>query len=183
VGFWEHVTGKLAGAQSAWGLSWDYDRFGNRRNQNVTLGSDPSSQLDINPTTNRITTTGYVYDASGNLTNDFVHNYKFDAGGRITEVDSGSTATYTYDGTAFRVKKVAGSITTRYVFSGTKVIAEYVGGSLDKEYIYAGTQLPATLDAAGTPTYVHPDHLSTRLITDSSGAVSVQQGHFPFGES
>ena len=31
--------------------------------------------------------------------------------------------------------------------------------------------------------YFQPDHLSTRLLTDSGGNVVGQQGHFPFGES
>lgn len=28
-----------------WGLSWDYDRYGNRKAQNVTLGSGPSNAV------------------------------------------------------------------------------------------------------------------------------------------
>jgi YD repeat-containing protein len=36
--------------------------------------------------------------------------------------------------------------------------------------------------AAGTR-YLHPDHLSTRLLTDASGNTIGQQGHYPFGGS
>ncbi len=72
-----------------------------------------------------------------------------------------------------------------YIFSGTKVIAEYNLGaaatSPNKEYIYAGSSLLATISGS-TTTYHHPDHLSVRLDTDSSGNVLGQQGHYPFGE-
>ncbi|MFQ5663777.1 MAG: RHS repeat-associated core domain-containing protein, partial [Terriglobia bacterium] len=93
-----------------------------------------------------------------------------------------TTATYTYDGSGLRVKKVAGSTTMVYVFSGTKVIAEYVNGSLSKEYIYAGAQLLAT-EEGSTTKYYHPDHLSVRVSTDAAGTVTGERGHYPFGES
>jgi len=76
--------------------------------------------------------------------------------------------------------------TTVYIFSGSKVLAEYDNGaavaSPSREYIYAGAQLVATISGAST-TYHHPDHLSTRVSTDSSGTVVRTFGHFPFGES
>jgi RHS repeat-associated protein len=168
-----------------WGLSWDYDRYGNLKNQNVTHGTAPALSLGINPLTNRISDTGFSYDSSGNLTADALNTYTYDAEGRIIQAKQGTTvlSTSTYDGGSLRVKKLAGSTTTRYVFSGTKVVAEYVNGSLNKEYIYGGSQLLATLNSSGTPTYHHPDHLSIRVNTNSSGTVIGQQGHYPFGES
>ncbi len=47
------------------GLSWTYDRYGNRTAQTVTAGSAPSNSLGIDPATNRIL--GETYDANGNL--------------------------------------------------------------------------------------------------------------------
>ncbi|MGH9670723.1 MAG: hypothetical protein ACRD3A_11510, partial [Terriglobales bacterium] len=59
-------------ALGTWRLEWDYDRFGNRRNQTLTGGntSITQPQLSISETTNRITDAGYAYDAAGNMTND-----------------------------------------------------------------------------------------------------------------
>ena len=66
------------------------------------------------------------------------------------------------------------------------MIAEYVNGaganSPSAEYIYTGSQLLATL-AGTTTTYHHPDHLSNRAETDSSGNLTRAYGHFPFGET
>jgi hypothetical protein len=70
--------------------------------------------------------------------------------------------------------------------SHNKVIAEYENGaapaSPSREYIYAGAALLARIDSSGTK-YYHQDHLSNRLVTDSSGNSLEQLGHFPFGES
>ena len=185
---------RLKTAQNGqWGLSWDYDRFGNRKNQNVTAGSAPAPQLSIDANTNRIS--GYSYDeggssARGNLTNDTVNKYTYDAESRVREVktQAGSLmATYSYDGSWVRVKKqVNGGATTVYVSSGTKVIAEYENGgapgSPTREYIHSGSQLLATIEGTAT-TYHHADHLSARLFTDASGTKIGDRGHYPFGEA
>ncbi len=46
----------------------------------------------INPATNQITTSGYSYDAAGNLVNDGAHSYQYDAEGNVLQVDGGTTA-------------------------------------------------------------------------------------------
>jgi hypothetical protein len=65
-------------------------------------------------------------------------------------------------------------------------IAEYGNGALvgspSREYIYSSSALLAKIDSTGTK-YYHQDHLSNRLVTDSSGNTAAQLGHFPFGES
>jgi RHS repeat-associated protein len=98
----------------------------------------------------------------------------------------GSGATYTFDGNSIRVKKVSGATTTVYIFSGAKVIAEYDNGaapaSPSREYIYSAGALLAKIEAGATM-YYHPDHLSNRLLTDSSGNTLGQRGHYPFGET
>src|SRR5262249_14835825 len=50
---------------------------------------------------------------------------------------------------------------------------------------YQGSQVTITQGqpALATTTYFHMDHLSNRVLTDSSGNSSGQQGHYPFGES
>ncbi len=167
-----------------WGLSWTYDRYGNRLAQTVTAGAGvPSNSVTVDATTNRITGAPYAYDANGNMTNDGANSLTYDAQNRAV---TAAGATYTYDGKGLRVKKVSGSTTTVYIFSGSKVIAEFDNGALpaspSREYIYTGSQLTAKIEAGAT-TYFHADHLSARLVTDSTGTVTGQQGHFPYGES
>lgn len=173
-----------------WGLSWTYDRYGNRTAQSVTAGSGPSNSVTIDPYTNRITGTGYGYDANGNMTADGLNSLVYDAESRVVTLNSGATE-YLYDGAGLRVKKCAPNCTspttrTVYIFSGSKVIAEYDNGaavgSPTREYIYSGSQLIATHEG-GSLKFQMSDHLSARVITDASGTVVGQQGHYPYGES
>jgi YD repeat-containing protein len=48
--------------------SYDYDRYGNRWGQMVTAGSGYNTQLSFNSSNNRVTTAGFTFDTSGNLT-------------------------------------------------------------------------------------------------------------------
>ncbi len=181
---WQRLATAQAGpdATPTCKYSYDYDRFGNRRNQNLLAGSfGNNTQLAIDPSTNRVTGVG-GYDASGNMTNDGAHAYSFDGENRIKNVDS-TDGTYTYDADNLRVKKVVGTSTTVYVFSGQKVIAEYVNGALSKEYVYSGSQMLAEITGGtGAVNYRHNDHLSVRVSTDSTGTKLVDQGNLPFGE-
>jgi RHS repeat-associated protein len=169
-----------------WGVAMAYDRYGNRTDENQTFGTPPTNHVIVDVNTNRLTT-GYGYDANGNMTNDGSNTITYDAENRaITSSGGLGSGTYTYDGNNLRVKKLSGSTTTVYVFSGSSVIAEYVNGaaptSPTREYIYSGSTLLAKVESGATQ-YYHADHLSTRLITNSSGTKIGEQGHYPFGES
>jgi RHS repeat-associated protein len=123
-------------------------------------------------------TLSQIYDDAGNLINDGVHSYQFDAAGRIAKVDAGTAneASYFYDANNCRVKKVLGTggsaVTTNYIWQGGSVIAEYSSGSSQ---------------GSGGTRYYHPDRLSTRMTTDGNsgaglGGVLGTQDHLPFGE-
>ena len=129
-----------------------------------------------------------AYDANGNMTNDGVNTLTYDVENHVlTASGSYGSGSYTYDGNGLRVQKsVSGGATTVYIFSGSKVIAEYDNGaapsSPSREYIYSGGALLAKIDSSGTK-YYHQDHLSNRMVTDSSGNDIADIGHFPYGES
>jgi RHS repeat-associated protein len=181
----------------AWGLKNTYDRYGNRSDQKVNSGCTgitcPTNSFTPDPATNRIS--GDCYDANGNLLAESAPpcpspTYTYDAENRLVNYMS-ANPTYVYDGKGLRVEKGLPNCTsptssTIYIFSGSKVIAEYDNvapvGSPSREYIYAGGALLAKIDSSGTK-YYHQDHLSNRLVTDSSGNTFAQMGHFPFGES
>jgi len=166
-----------------WGLSWTFDRYGNRLSQAVTAGSGPTNSVAVNPATNQITTTGYAYDANGDTTNDGVNAVVYDAENRaVSAADGSGTASYSYNGSGLRVQKTFSGTTTVYVFSEGRVIAEYANGTLSEEYVYTnGGSLLAEYDN-GFLTYHGRDYLSTRILMDANGNVAGQQGHYPFGE-
>jgi RHS repeat-associated protein len=176
------ATSKGSTNYPQWGLSWTYDRYGNRSAQTVTAGTAPANSVTVSATTNQIITTGYAYDLNGNMTNDGQNTLIYDAENRATSSADGSgTATYAYDASGIRVLRTFGGTTTAYVFSRGHAIAEYSGGTLSTEYIYANNSLMAEYDS-GTLMYHGRDHLSARIHMDGSGNVLGQQGHFPFGE-
>ena len=182
----------------AWGLSWTYDRYGNRTAQTVTAGSGYASSLVINAVNNQITTPAFTYDARGNVMAEPAPgavSYTYDGEECNTGyTGNGSTATYTCDGNEVRVKKAVtgtNAVTTVSIRSGGQVIAEYDNGAAvttpTREYLY-GNNLLAILTGSssgsgGTIIYQHRDHLSPRLYTNSSGADVGEQGTYPFGES
>ena len=166
---------------SSWSQTNGYDRYGNRW---IDLGGGNQS-LYLNTSNNRIT--GASYDSVGNLLNDGLHAYTYDAENRIAKVDSVSA--YTYDGEAQRVRKLVGE-NLRFVYGiGGQLIAEFSGasGSLLKEYIYGPSGLLATIEPtavnANGARYTTPDHLgSPRVVTNSGASVVSRHDYMPFGE-
>jgi hypothetical protein len=57
----------MAGPEEC-GLSWTCDGFGNRLAQNMTKGTAPVVSLSIHAVTNRITSSGFAYNAAGQMT-------------------------------------------------------------------------------------------------------------------
>jgi hypothetical protein len=49
-----------------WGDNYSYDGFGNLYQKTVTKGSAPTLSVNVDPATNRVTGSGYIYDANGN---------------------------------------------------------------------------------------------------------------------
>jgi YD repeat-containing protein len=172
-----------------------YDRWGNRTGmwdavsggaqiQSITLeqsGGAPTNR--ITSVTAGNTTTNYLYDAAGNVTNDGSHAYQYDAENRIVNVDSGATAQYAYNQSNQRYKKVTGGATTHCIWQGSHVIAEHNGstGAVIVDNVYRGSRMIATV-SGGTSQYFLSDRLSTRLVLDGSGNVLGRMAHLPFGE-
>jgi len=160
---------KTASGWSAWSQGYSYD---NRNNLTSITGTQPKT-IAVDSATNRIQNVngiGHSYDAAGNLTSDGIHNYQYDAAGRLAKVDAGSAneAVYYYDFQNWRLKKVFNTNTTNYIWESGRVIAEY------------GTAPP---QGSGGLKYYHQDRLSTRMITDANGTAVGTSDNLPFGES
>ena len=166
------------------GLSWSFDAWGNRLAQTLTAGSCGSWGASYNGS-NQITNTNFQYDAAGNLTYDGTHHYTYDAENRLTQVDSGTTAKYQYDGNARRVDRATTSGTTDYVYdSAGNIIADVTGtnNTWNQEYIYLNGRSIAQYGSS-TIYFVHRDHLgSARLMTNLSGCVVDSLDYLPYGE-
>jgi RHS repeat-associated protein len=175
-------------SNTQWTVTETYDRFGNRKSQSAPV----LNNVTPSTSTNRLTDSGYAYDAAGNMTADGQNTMVYDGENRVASaINGGASGAYTYDGNGLRVTKcvpncTSPTTTTVYIFSGSKVIAEYDNGaavsSPSREYIYSGAQLLATISGSST-TYHHTDHFSERIATDQNGNVARNYGHYPFGET
>jgi len=67
--------------------AYKYDRFGNRWQQNYTQGQAPGYQMQLSFNgNNQICSSGYRYDAAGNLVMDALDCYTYDAENRLSSV-------------------------------------------------------------------------------------------------
>ena len=202
---------------------WSYDAFGNRTMEAMsttacTSNPAPASWANLSPgNNNRLAGTnqapgGVSYDASGDVLNDGVNQYLYDAEGRICAVAStpipGMTVMtgYLYDAGGTRVAK--GSIqkwSCDPAASGFQTINDYVlglGGEQVTEMgmgsattgstmsglawqhtnVWAGGKLLGTYDNDGLHFYLD-DPLGTRRVqTDYAGVVEKDCASLPYGD-
>ena len=161
---------------------YDFDRYGNRWGQNVVAGSGLPGANTFNSSNNRITSTGFSYDGSGNLAaNGPGTSFSYNQENFMT---AAGTTTYKYDAQGRWVRKTVGSTVTDYFYSGSELVAEKQGSQWI-DYIFFGNQriVKQTGSTTATASYLHTDHLgSTRVCTDSSGASNGTCDYEPFGE-
>lgn len=123
---------------------YDYDANSNR----IGLTNVITAQNDtyvIDPVSNKltsitgITNVSYAYNANGNITNDGVHTYDYDARNRLISVDT-NQAVYQLNALGQRVQKdAAGNITLFHYNEQGQLTAEADNtGAVTKEYIYFG---------------------------------------------
>ncbi len=175
----ESATETISGTET-WKQKFAYDRYGNRSIDaaNTTAPANCTSAI-CNPafstSTNRISSSGYTYDADGNLTQNAAgERFGYDQENRQMEFfvngNNGPTpdATYSYDGEGRRVKKISSTETTVFVYDGAgRLVAEY----------------SAALAQTQQVSYLTTDHLgSPRLITNEVGAVTKRQDFGAFGD-
>ena len=138
--------------------------------------------LSFNTATNRITTSGYNYDAAGNLLSDSTHSYIYDAENRITCVldaygqCSQNAVQYLYDADGHRVGKQQGNTLEDYVYDPQGHVISVHDGSANllRSEIYTpeGRQM-ATWNSNGL-FYNHADWLGTERVRTNSGGTAVE---------
>ncbi len=184
----EIVTPTGGSSSQSWKQEFSFDRYGNRSfvtgtGHTDTLGSCTTMcNPTFDATNNRITSSGFSFDSSGNTTRDAAdRKFTYDAENKQTKAETLSAGTntvtgtigeYSYDGDGRRVKKYVPSTgeTTIFVYDAAgKQIAEY------------STVVASANDAKVA--YLTADHLgSPRINTDATGSVTARHDYHPFGE-
>jgi len=171
-----------------------YDGVGNRLNKTNTPYNQPavSNDYTYNAADQLLTENGvtYTYDLNGNLESKTDANgattYGYDYDNRLVKVVSPSgTTAYEYDADGTRVSSTAAAGKVKYLVDTTwslsQVLAEYKpDGTLIASYVYADDLI--SMNRNGASSFYHFDGLgSTRLLTDSSGAVTDNYDYDAFG--
>lgn len=170
------------GVTANWSQTYSYDRYGNKLgatpsgiDQNSTsIVADGLPSVTASTSTNRITTSGWEYDFSGNLirgqdASGVWQRFEYDAAGRLFKIKDDSNnvlETYTYGATREKLKSrlLVKKLTLR---GGENIVAEYTEAtasstpSYAKAYVYAGSRLLVTYAPTSTTKeakqYHHPD--------------------------
>jgi len=196
---------------------WSYDAFGNRKSQAMSTtacANNPPLMSWANYKTtnnNQISNSlqapgGVSYDPSGDVINDGVNQYLYDADGRICAVASmpvpGITTMtgYIYDANGQRVAK--GSISTWScdpAISGFQTTNDYSLGQGGEQVtetgidangtrawqhtnVYAAGKLIATYDLDGVHFYLNDPLGTRRAQTDYAGVLEQTCSGLPFGD-
>ncbi|MGO9241854.1 MAG: RHS repeat-associated core domain-containing protein [Bryobacteraceae bacterium] len=174
--------GSVGCGSGNWSQTFTYDAFGN-----INKSGSQSFSLPYKATTNRINSTGYTYDANGNLMADNgTHTYGWDAEANLATLDSN---TETYDALSRRVEQSSGGVYTEILYapngaklalmSGQTVTKMFVPLPAGATAVYAGTTLSY---------YRHPDWLGSSRVASTApttppSTVDYDGPYAPFGES
>jgi RHS repeat-associated protein len=178
------LTARTVTSGTVQNYTYAYDRYGNRTQTALQTGYNFSPTYSAS--TNHITSSGYAYDAAGNMTNDTFHTYTYDAEGNITKVDGGSTATYVYDVFNRRIHVQTASATTEfaYDYAGRRVSSWLSPNNYGNEgRIYWDGQQVAYRSTDGTTYFDQQDILGTeRLRSNYAGSVGSSYVSLPLGD-
>ena len=177
---------RIAGANcgSAANQTFTYDPFGN-----IDKSGSPNSFVPTySMTRNRISTVGSTtaqYDNNGNVLNDGVHTYAWDADGNSITVD---TVGATFDALDRMVEQNRSSVYTEIVYSPTgaklALMSGTTGQTLQNAFINLPGQATAVYTSSGLDHYRHSDWLgSARLTSSPSQTVLSATAYAPFGET
>jgi RHS repeat-associated protein len=125
------------------------------------------------------------YDQNGNLANDGLATYSWNARNQLASVSGASSATFQYDATKRRTAKTIDGQATQFLYDGADIVQE-LSGTTPTATVIRGLsvdELWSRTDALGTHVTL-ADALGSMLAeTDTSGLIQTQFGYEPFGNT
>jgi RHS repeat-associated protein len=164
---------------SIWSQTFSYDAFGNiNKSGTASFGATYSSS------TNQMTLIGSstpTYDANGNVTNDFLNTYSWDANDRPVTAD---TVGLTYDALGRMVEQNRSGAYTQIVYApGGGKLALMSGSSLQKAFLPLTGGSMAVYNSSGLAYYRHSDWIgSSRFASTPTRTLYYDGAYGPFGE-
>jgi RHS repeat-associated protein len=125
------------------------------------------------------------YDLDGNLSNDGVNTYTWNARNQLASINSGATARFQYDGLGRRqVKSIFGG-NTSFLYDGINPVQELSGTAVTANLVtgLAVDEIFSRTDSVGARYFLSDALESTLALLDSTGAVRTQYTYEPFGRT
>jgi RHS repeat-associated protein len=181
------TIGSSAGTMN---MTWTYDQYGNRLSQSAS-GSYPvgiyQPSFSVSSTSNQMTSSGYAYDAAGNLMDGGGNAYTYDAEGNVLTVSGGTSATFAYDALNQRIWTTIGGVVRAYGFNASgqrATVWDGNGNLLSAQYYASGQALAYWLASDGHVRFPQQDWVQTaRLRMTYTGSVEGSFTSLPFGDS
>jgi RHS repeat-associated protein len=187
-----HLTGisYTLNSNSVGALSYGYDALGMRTSVSGSFARTelpqaiPTATYDSGNELLRWSESQFAYDANGNMLNDGVHNYGWDARDHLSTIDSGSTGTFVYDSTGRRSTKASSGTSVSFLYdlanpvqelSGTVPTANLLTNGLDEYF--------TRTDGNGTANFLTDALGNAAALSNPEGAVQTQYIYDPFGNS
>ncbi len=173
-------------------LMYQYDAAGNRtsltRNNaaaSVLPAAVASATYDAANEQTVFAGATLTYDNNGNLTNDGVNTYQWDARNRLASISGGVTASFKYDAFGRRTSKVVGSAASQFLYDGNDIAAEIGSGSIGASYLRSLNIDEPFVRQAGTGNeFYHTDALGSSLtFSNPQGASTTMYTYEPFGKT
>lgn len=173
-------------------LTYQYDGAGNRvslTRGNGTASLPPnavaSASYDAANEQTAFAGATLTYDANGNLTNDGVNTYQWDARNRLIGISGNVTASFTYDALGRRLSKVVNGTNVQFAYDGIDIIAEISGGLVGANYLRSfDIDEPFIQQSATDNQFFHADALGRALaLSTAQGAPATTYGYEPFGKT
>jgi RHS repeat-associated protein len=179
-----------SGLNTLGNLTYGYDQLGRRTKVGGSLARTLLPQ-PLNTATynnaNQLTQregASLSYDANGNLTNDGINTYSWNARNQLSAISGNVTASFKYDAFGRRIEKTINGATTGYFYDGNNAVQEIQGGSATANMLTGGIdQTFSRNDANGMKTPITDALGSVVGLSDSNGTVSTHYTYDPFGNT
>jgi RHS repeat-associated protein len=160
--------------------SYTYDLVGNR----LSAWQDGSGQFWSYTNTDQVV--GWSYDAAGNLTNDGLQTYTYNALNQLTSSTptSGPTTTYQYNGDGALLAQTTGGVTTRFtqdLQAPLSQMLETTSGTTTTQYFYGHERMAAKTGTTRS-WYLHDGLGSVRATLNSAGLPMSTATYDPWGQ-
>ena len=177
-------------------LTYQYDAAGNRtsltrNNAAASLLPAAVASASYDAANEQVAFAGatLTYDNNGNLTNDGVNIYQWDARNRLIGMSGGTTASFRYDALGRRVSKTLSTqspaLSTAFLYDRNDIAAEIGGGAIGANYVRSlNIDEPFIRQSGSGNEFYHTDALGSSLaLSNGQGAPATTYGYEPFGKT